>query len=1239
MKKAAFILFFVGLAGCTSSSLFIDGEHRDFRTLTPPSDSELIYQVFMIGDAGAPDLENDPLLSLFSSFVEDASENSAAVFLGDNIYNNGLPDSTDPNRAFYEARINAQIESVRNFKGRVVFIPGNHDWDDGGPDGWEAIQRQEEYVEKALGRGNTFRPDNGFPGPDEIKLMDKDDHPALKDDIRLVVLDTQWWLHQHEKAYGDNGDFEVSDASDVINELQDIVRKRKGDYLIVAGHHPFVSNDNHGGHFPAKTHFLPPVFGSLYVMYRKVFGYRQDVAHHDYAQMVDAMEEVLTQKEEIIYISGHAHTLQYHRKEHGKRQTTHYIVSGAGSRTDYVAKGRGAEFAYGEKGFTILKFYTDGSVWLEARAPSETDKKGTLLYRTKVMTPTDGEFPKEEMVEDIDYTDSTAVVAPNPSYDRGGFLYQSVMGHNRRDMWTIESEYPVFDVTEVEGGLEVVRLGGKGQSNTLHLEAKDGRKFVLRSVDKQAGKVWDDALKQSVALEVAQDQFSMLNPFAPLIVAKLALPLGVNYLEPKYYVVPNDPLLGEYGDLMAGKLALFEQKPSGDMRDVSSVGNPEDVISHMDMMREIDGDIDHRVDAELFARSRLFDLLIGDWDRHYDQWRWAAVEPEDEKGKIYQPIPRDRDVAFMVLNGIGPTIAKLGPFFQYQNFGPKYRSLKGLSYNSLGLTRRFTSKLTREDWLQIAREMQTTLTDEVIEEAVRAYPVEAYPKYGQPTAEVLKIRRDKLVEITNQYVDLLNKVVTITASHKREKFYINILSKDTLEIRVIKLSGKGVQKEEYYHRIFTADETKEVRLFGFGDDDEFEISGTSKSDIQVRIIGGAGNDVLTDMDAGTKRNLKVYDTNGGLEASEIKNADYHFSDDPAINHYYYDTDYRWNSAVVGFFFAYNDDDGIFIGGGPRFTKYTFRKNPAQTHFVRGNVAAQTGAGNFIYSGNWYQFAGDWDASLDARALLPKNYSYYFGLGNETSLEEWYSANYYRAQLQQYSVKANTHITLQDYLTFDVGTGLLYTDVNDVFGDNILTNPQNGVNPNVFDSQLYSNLEMGLSLNDLDNASNPHYGAAFAVRSNANFGLNEVSKNHLYLKSETKLFYSSQTKRQLTLAGRVGGEHLIGNFPFYLANSIGGRNAIRGYNGRRFSGRSSFFTNAEVRAELFSFYRYLLGGKVGVLTFFDNGRVWADDEISSKWHQGYGGGIWFNIFDQFLISSTLGFSEEDTSFEIKAGFFF
>ena len=51
----------------------------------------------------------------------------------------------------------------------------------------------------------------------------------------------------------------------------------------------------------------------------------------------------------------------------------------------------------------------------------------------------------------------------------------------------------------------------------------------------------------------------------------------------------------------------------------------------------------HKVDQEYILRARLFDILIGDWDRHDDQWRWGEFKEDDksqpnyrrEKQKIY----------------------------------------------------------------------------------------------------------------------------------------------------------------------------------------------------------------------------------------------------------------------------------------------------------------------------------------------------------------------------------------------------------------------------------------------------------------------------------------------------------------------------------------------------------------------------------------------------------------------------
>jgi hypothetical protein len=60
---------------------------------------------------------------------------------------------------------------------------------------------------------------------------------------------------------------------------------------------------------------------------------------------------------------------------------------------------------------------------------------------------------------------------------------------------------------------------------------------------------------------------------------------------------------------------------------------------------------------------RLFDILIGDWDRHEDQWRWGEFEKEN--GVLYRPIPRDRDQAFTKFDGLIPKmITKVLPDIQ-----------------------------------------------------------------------------------------------------------------------------------------------------------------------------------------------------------------------------------------------------------------------------------------------------------------------------------------------------------------------------------------------------------------------------------------------------------------------------------------------------------------------------------------------------------------------------------------------
>lgn len=1243
-KKFVLILIFLILSGCSQSLLYISPDEKKAHEELPPPKEDLIYQTFFIGDAGAPSLDvQEPTLKLFQRFLEQANERSAAIFLGDNIYEDGLPDSTHSDREFYEQRIIEQMKTVENFAGRVVFLPGNHDWNNGRPDGLERVLRQERFVEEYLDRGNTFLPDNGFPGPVSIKLMDDNEDPRLREDIRLVVLDTQWWLHQNEKPYGDTGDYELFDAGDILIELDDILKKQRHDYLMVVAHHPLITHGNHGGYLPPSTHLKPPVFGSLYALYRRIFGLEQDVTHHRYKEMADALQEVFhrTELEDLIYASGHSHGLQYHRDEK-RRLNHHYLVSGSATKETYIAHGRGAEFTYGHNGFLTVQYYADGSVWMEAWAPGGDGSTGTLLYRKQLKPPYEDAFSDETIVEsipDVDYSDSTITVAANPDYDGKSRLFEWIIGKHNRKYWSVESIFPLFDITEVEGGLDPVRIGGKGQSTTLHLEREDGRDFVLRSVDKEAGRVWSENLRKTFALDVAQDQFSIINPYAALVIPDLADAAGVYHTNPKIYFVPDDPQLGAYTEKISGELGLFEDRPNGDMRDVESMGNSDEILSSTELLRELDGDIDHRVDQKEFARARLLDMLLADWDRHSDQWRWASFEPEDGKGKIYKPIPRDRDVALMQMTGLIPNAAKiLGPFFQYQNFSENYGNLKGLNYNSLDLTRRFTNQLTKEEWLEIAADIKNSLTDKVIEKAVRNYPEPVFERYGDETISILKIRRDKLISVSEQYYRLISGVVSIPGSNKREQFEVDILNNDEVRVEVFKLSGKGELRELYFDRIFVAGETDELRLYGMGGSDLFLLSGTSSNPIKIRISGGSGDDEYHDesVKKGLRRTISIHDTERGNLIDVGPKTKIKLADSFENVNYNYKTDFRWNRTLAGLYFDYNSNDGIFLGGGPEIVRHAFQKHPSSRHFFRASVAPSTGAANIQYDAAWYKVSGYWRAELDTRFFFPKSYKNFFGLGNETTLQDR-SLNYYRARLYQYSVEPRLALQ-KSIMNFNVGFRLRAANVNES-PDNIVSDPAQGIPAGDFREQWFVGPRLGLRFSEMDDRVNPRLGYRFSSEADVNLGVINTSENFSKVQSVLQLYFSLRTDRQVTLANRIGGNHNFGDFPFYEANTIGGTTNLRGFNSRRFSGRSAFFNNTELRMELFDFYNYLLGGKVGINGFFDTGRVWADGESSPIWHAGYGGGIWFHAFDSFLINPAIGFSEEGSLFTVKTGFLF
>ena len=720
----------------------------------------------------------------------------------------------------------------------------------------------------------------------------------------------------------------------------------------------------------------------------------------------------------------------------------------------------------------------------------------------------------------------------------------------------------------------------------------------------------------------------------------LAEAAGVYHTNPKIVYVPSDPRLGVYQDLLGDQLMLFEERPNDNMSDASHFGNSKDVVGAPKMYREVTDDNDHRVDARALARARLFDMLLSDWDRHKDQWRWASFEIDDETGKqtLYRPIPRDRDQAFNRIDGLLPSLAKR--FTQFQDFRPTYGRLSGLARIGWKQDHRFLSALSRNDFVEIADSIRKALTDAVIEDAVRLWPDPIYALTGEEIITYFKARRDKLPEIAEAFYELHAWSVDIVGSNKHERFEVRRLDNDQTEVVVYKTRKDGEIRCELFRRTFLRQETKEILLYGLGGEDRFEITGEVGTGILVAAIGGPGEDHFTDQSRVRSRGKKTrfYDTDTGNHWTPGPETKVIRSDDPAVHRY--DEEIRNNAFSPTAVLEIDFDDGIRVGGGVKLVKRRLRKTPyARAHTLTASYALKTKAVAVNYAGHWVADLGGWDALLNAHWKNPDNTHNFFGFGNETTYVRDDDETFNQARFSQIALAPALLKRFRPEVTLTLGAHLAITDVKNDANRFIGQQPANVVAPRTFGVQWYTGLDAALTLSSIDRAVNPRQGIRWTNTAALNIGVRDAEGTFGTLASAVTLYVSPSLKPQVTLVTRVGGAHTVGAFPFFYANTLGGGVNLRGFRNERFAGRTSAYQNVELRLELKQFASYLAVGEVGLLGFLDNGRVWYDGASSRVWHQGYGGGLWLTLLDAVTLVGTLSFSEEDTLFRVALDFLY
>ena len=859
----------------------------------------------------------------------------------------------------------------------------------------------------------------------------------------------------------------------------------------------------------------------------------------------------------------------------------------------------------------------------------------------------------------------THMVVPGERFRASGFK-RWFYGSNNRDLWTTPIEVAVLDLNSVGGGLTPLRTGGFGQSISLHFTGEDGRRYTVRSLDKDPTKrIWDE-LKDTIVDDVLQDLISALLPTGALVADPLMEATGILHSRHTLVVIPDDPRLGEYREEFAGLIGTLQEHPSEGPDDTPGFAGSRRISGTERLWEHLEESPCNRVDARAYLKAKLMDLFIGDKDRHYGQWRWAQFPDGD--CYTWLTIPEDRDQAFIGFKGFAMAMARKRLPRQI-TFGDKYPSLVGLSTTGWEMDREFLSELNKTAWDSVVTAFRKDLPDSVIEDAVRKLPPPYYKMIGETLTQALKSRRDALPEFVNRYYELITRQVEIQATDKDEYAQCEHLPNGDLAVRIGLIEGTGGEKKTpYFQRTFHPQETREIRIYLRGGDDRAEISGT-KGQIVVRIDGGGGDDTLTNASQSGASKTRFYDYRGKNQFAKGKGAkidERPYKRPPArLLRARYALDWG-GQAITAPIIRINPDLDIFLGATYHRQHFGYRKNPfSSQHFFKIGLAKDSdlkGIKPFAsYTGNFRELLRDFDARIYLKYSGFQTIRFN-GFGNKTEIPR--PSSFYKVEQRHFvfapalEFRAGDHKedmphvgmgSLRSKLTIDFGPIIKYSNTP------LSSNREKYIGS--LDQPLYGTDSFGqvgalgeVVYDTRNSLGYPTQGVRVRVAGDIYPGVWDVESTFGSIDGEASTYLTAPIPTTPTLALRAGGKKVWGTFPFHESAFLGGSGFVgggissgnlRGFRKNRFAGETALYGNSELRLVLTKI-KLLVSGEFGLFGTADAGRVIYDGDPSNadKWHTSIGGGFWLSFLKrQQTFSAAVVKGDDLTGVYLRAGFMF
>lgn len=842
----------------------------------------------------------------------------------------------------------------------------------------------------------------------------------------------------------------------------------------------------------------------------------------------------------------------------------------------------------------------------------------------------------------------TVRVAVGDRYGAGG-VHRFAFGGGYRDLWKAKIELPLLDLG-TGGGLTPRGRHGGLQTAVLAFKGADGRSYTFRGTDKDPSAVLPALLRKSDAIAgLVRDQTSAQHPGGPIVAAVLSQAAGVLTIRERLVVIPDDPRLGKYRKEFAGMVGSFYEYPQPASKTRPGFHGASEVINHKQLYARLKKGHADQVDTKAFLRARLLDMLLGDFDRHRKQWRWARL-PGDRR---WQPIPEDRDQAFVRYDGaVQVASAVFIPILQC--YGPEYPNIEGLTLHGWEQDRWLLTGLTWADWKPIVKDLRKRLDNAVIDRAIKALPPEYVRLDGVRLAHDIRGRRDKLGEAARAFYEHLAGAVDVHGTDEAERVVGTWKPNGhlLLEMRA-KTAPAGAPP--VFSRDFDPADTDEIRLYLRGGDDIVKVVGPPGG-ILLRVIAASGKKLLDDSAAG---DTELYDQNHSTTVRPGSGTDVdrsHYERPPSEAGFVDVANVPprdWGDGLLPVpILGVEGDIGLLFGAGLVYTDYGFRKHPWSS---RHKVGAAFSTGILLpvvsYSGEFRPQNSEHLGVLDVRYTGIEIVNFH-GQGNETANDR--DDDYYQVRNHQVSVapgftwnlfERQARVSVMPYVKYSAtsGGGRL-VNAQQPYGSGSFGSVGAIVHA-VIDKResLWDESALALALGGSASAGYPTGGFVFDLKAELSPPVWDVEEPWASVSSSLAVYWATGDGR-LAASARVGGQFNFGKTPYFGAAYVGGGGGTstataRGYGPQRFGGKASLFGNFDVRLFIARF-TLAVPIELGIHGFVDAARVFVNRDESNDWHPSGGGGFWIAPLARTnALSFSFAGSDEGLRFYFKAGFFY